>query len=46
MTTARGNLHICNTNHGTLNTKIAAMEIPEVFQCIPIVKNVFTCDNV
>jgi hypothetical protein len=33
------NLHIHDTGHGTVNTRIATNEIPKVFLCISAVKN-------
>jgi hypothetical protein len=35
------NLHIHNSSHGTVNTKIATKEIQKIFICISAVKNVF-----
>jgi hypothetical protein len=39
-------LDIHNTRRGALTTKISTQDIPEVFLCISVVKNVVICDNV
>jgi hypothetical protein len=32
------NLHVHNTSHGTINTKIEIKEIPKAFSCISVVR--------
>jgi hypothetical protein len=40
------NLYVHNSSYGTVHTKIATKDIPNLFISISIVENVIMCDNV
>lgn len=44
MTQVQGNF-VCNTSHGTVNTKMPTNVFMKVFMCIFYGKIVFTCDS-